>query len=726
MPDELDLISLQEAASLLGVSTSTLRNWDNNGRLPAVRNPKNNYRRYRLMDVLSLQEEPSLYNPADVVDEVSQQHLTRSDLRRLIGNLHRILRDAEGNSSLVERFDEITKLLYLRAYAERGSTEESAFGLVDFEAVDVVAERLKEQFRELVARKPGLIPDRFAQLRARNQTLHSLASVLSSVHITGRGHDVKGLAYEEVVRNTFEKGDNQQFFTPRHIVDFMVSLAGDYLGEIICDPACGTGGFLLRVAEEIRRRNRKSFELVGAEIDERLAWSARLNLDMHGIENFDVRHLQGAGSLGQGLSDIVGQVDLILTNPPFGSELTDRRILDRFEVGVGQPSVRRGILFIERCLDLLRPGGVVGIIIDEGVLNGRSKDSIRRLILERADVLAVVSLPEVAFMPYASIQTSILLLRKHGAPDTLKGRTSTFFARAEDVGRRPSGDTAYKYREDGKRELDSDLPSIARAWHESESSPEQVMREPLCFWKNLRASKAKDTPFASHGFRLDVTFHHPARSVAESALASSSYPLAKLRDLCEIRNQAVIPSKDLRGEEIQFVGLGNIEPRTGRAIPESIFASSLKSSVRRFTAGDILFARMRPELRKVWFVPRDVHEGFASGECIVLIPRVKGSEYVMLPELLSLLLRSDLAFGQIMHLVTGMARPRISKSAVLNIKLPLPPRADQEAFLDEFQRREETAVDLVEQSSRLVAQAEVLRTSAAARLVSSVLSGGPQ
>src|SRR5205814_2120794 len=135
-----------------------------------------------------------------------------------------------------------------------------------------------------------------------------------------------------------------------------------------------------------------------------------------------------------------------------------------------------------------------------------------------------------------------------------------------------------------------------------------------------------------------------------------------LAELCDLRHEAVVPARDHPDEELTYLGLANIEAHTGACTPSVVRGSSLRSSVKRFAPGDVLFARMRPELRKVCLVPDGLGEGFASAECLVLVPRADPATGgpLFLPELLALLLRSDLTFGQLVHLVVGIGRPRLS------------------------------------------------------------------
>lgn len=706
------LVTLKEAASLLGVTVATLRNWDKSGKLEAVRHPLNNYRSYRVADVMKLQQ-PSLL-PVDSSPPENPK-LTAPALRRLVRSMHRILRDGEGNSSLIERFDELTKVLFCKLHAERsGST---GFTCREGETAKDTCERVRLEFAERVAECSELFPDRFRHLNLRDSTLKQLVDVLSPVSLGDSGEDLKGLAYEEVIRNTFEKGDNQQFFTPRTIIDFMVGMVSPLLNKTVCDPACGTGGFLLAASQASLQSKMVKGRLIGFEIDHRLAWVAGINLDMHGAANFEVRHCEGSGSLSPDMSEWFGSVDVILTNPPFGSDLTDPHALETMVLGRGRSSRRRGVLFIERCLDLLVPGGVVAIVIDDGVLNAPGNQDTRRLILERADPIAIISLPETAFMPYASVKTSILFVRKKGGKTKLGHAGKTFFAKAEVVGRKPNGDPLLRSDPTtGKMELDNDLPKILGVWA---SNSERDDGE-FAFWSEVPS--IRDKTFLRDGLRLDLAYHHPARLEAEHALRASPFPLRRVADVCEVRNDAVIPSQEFQDEDITYLGLANIEAHTGMCSPVLVPGASLKSTVKRYLANDILFAKMRPELRKVCLVPSDYDEGFASAECLVLVPRKDSKGLpLIIPELLALLLRSDLMYGQIVHLVMGIGRPRLNKVAILNALLPVPTQADQQRLLQLYKRSEAASLALIAEGKQAIQKADDLMANARRQLVEDLL-----
>ncbi len=649
-------------------------------------------------------------------------------LRSKVRALQRAARDYQSNSNLIERFDEITKIAYCKAqeeiYPER-YTWDSVFRFGSHDTDSIVSERIYRRFRQLASERPDLFPDRFSSLQAAPATIRRLAEITTTIDITRAGQDVAGTLYEEIVHNTFNKGDNQQFFTPRHIVEFMVDAIAPHLSGTICDPACGTGGFLLYAARRLRSLpEKRPSELLGFEIDERLAWVAGMNLSIGTDQTpFRVHHLDGAGSLGVSAEQYAGTIDAIVTNPPFGSDLRDQEALSRLRLGAGKSSRRRGTLFIERCLDLLRPGGVVAIIIDDGALAGDSNKDARHLILERSIPLAIVSLPETAFMPYASVKASILILQKRSQQNRPHDHiVQTLFAEARTVGRKPNGEPLLQT--DG-RSLDSDLPTILETWQAGSCKPKCSDREnaPNRFWTKI--ADISETGYERNGTRLDIAYHDPRRKRTEKALLSSRHTLTSLRNLCEVRNETIIPCIEMPDAKIAYVGLSQIEAGTGKYLAKMVTGESLKSAARRFEPGDILYSKMRPTLRKVCLADDQHEEAWTSTECLVLRPRVDPNTgtYIISPELLAAMLRSDLAQWQTAHLVSGIGRPRISERAVLDILVPTPPAEKQWRMLEQYQAAQRAVAELTAQAERATRQAESIRTAANDGIIHAALYG---
>jgi type I restriction enzyme M protein len=628
------------------------------------------------------------------------------ELKRALAKIHKALRDTDANSSIVERFDETTKLLFLKLRAERLTREESAFDWDPAETMPTYAARLRSSFEAAAAEQPSLFPDRFRSLHLSDEALAAAGKILASAQLQAATQDLKGYAYEEMIRHTFDKGDHQQFFTPQSIAEFLVAAMESKLVGNVCDPACGTGGFLV----ELVKRNLQVPKITGLEIDERLAWVTGINLFVHGARDFEALTIPNGGSLGKQGRSFFAQFDAILTNPPFGSDFSDLNELETYTLGKGKQTRRRGILFIERCLDFLKDGGWLGIVIDEGVLSLANATDVRDLMLSRAELKAVFSLPQTAFMPYASVNTSILIMRKtkHRATGHM-----TFFARADNVGRKPNGELDLSYTEAGVAQLQSDLPNILSAWRAWLETGELIENDDNIFLADpLALSRGPERTEN----RLDFQFHHPARAAAQAALAHCSFPLIELARLCTVRNEAIVPATDLPDQVIPYTGLAHIEARSGRAHQAQIAANSLSSAVRKYYRGDILFARMRPNLRKVALIEFE-KSGYASAECVVLTVNrdVKGA-VLLDPFLLATLLRSDYVFGQLMHLVAGIGRPRISRKDLLTVRIPLPPQEIQASIRELFDQSCSRSESLRREAQRLTSEAGAAERSAVSDL----------
>ena len=680
-------VTLSEASSYLGVSKATLRNWDKADKLKATRHPLNDYRMYSLQDLRDLRAQLSLFDESHRItsQSTSNSTLTIREVRKILARLHNVMRNTDANSSLIARFDELSKLLALAIYSGDHLDTLHTLNSIN-QPSDKYANSVRSAYREFCKTAPIHHPSTYTELHCSNEAIHECGKIFSMVDFRNAPIDIKGVAYEEMIRRTFDKSENQQFFTPQQIVSFVTNFYGEYISGDICDPASGTGGFLVEVAKS----GGDYQSLTGFEIDERLSWVTGLNTFLHGGRNIRSIHLSNGGTLGRDAEKYFSSFDLILTNPPFGSDFSDSDQLNKYALGLDKVSRRRGILFIERCYRLLKPLGRMAIIIDEGVLNLSHAEDVRRYLLQNFSIDAIVSLPETTFMPYASVNASILFLQKMKSPrDQL-----VFFARAEKVGRKTNGDDDLEFHTHGVT-LRSDLPEVLRVW--STKSHTQRQNAEQCYWANIQKHFDRD----QDSFRLDFRFHHPSRDDSVRRLEESRWPLYALSDLCDESNMSVIPSKELNDTTILYTGLVHIESHCGIVRQEPTPANSLKSAVKLYEPEDIVFARMRPNLRKVALM-NFTDGGYVSPECVVLRPRRDEKNMALIdPLLLSVVLRSDLVFGQITHLIAGIGRPRLNTRDLRKIRIPVPPTDIQREIRAEYEKAMEASKALREQAVRL-------------------------
>lgn len=687
-------ITLMEASTFLGVSKATLRNWDRDGKLKATRNPINGYRQYDIDELFALKE---LLGEDCRVD--NKNTVCKSDgkeVKRIISKMHNIIRDSDANSNIINRFDEISKLLFIKLYIDK--SDESVFLHQPFESDEDYKYRLQRLYANAINQTIPVTSDKFMSINLSESAISKCGQELATIDLSSVGCDVKGIAYEDTIKGTFDKSDNQQYFTPYQIVDFMVQMIFPYIDGCVCDPACGTGGFLNKVSELCPDTN-----IIGLEVDERLAWVSNLNMLIHGHSDFSISCLPTGGSLGEKCKDFFEKADIIVTNPPFGSDYDDELLLSNFILGQEHTSRRRGILFIEQAWNILKENGVVAIIIDQSVLNASSTIDVRKYILSRFEILAIIDLPESAFLPYANVSTSILIMKKVINPSPKA--SSVFYAKAHNVGRKSNGDDDIVYFDDGHSEMNSDLPKILNQWNRYRSGIKELNND--CFIADVTTNLENDNTL-----RLDYIYHHPFREKSRELLEKCPYKLMTLAEICTERNESYIPSSDEEATTILFTGLANIESYIGTAAQVTTPAASIKSAVKRYEPNDIVFSKMRPSLRKV-AVMHFSDGGYVSSECSVFTVKLTtNGEPIISPDLLSAIIRSDMVYGQIMSCITGIGRPRIGNKDLRKIKIPVPPKDLQDKALISLNASISSALQLKEKATALLAEAEEMNHAA--------------
>lgn len=240
--------------------------------------------------------------------------------------------------------------------------------------------------------------------------------------------DTKGDLYEYMLGKIATAGQNGQFRTPRHIIKLMVKMAVPTPRDVICDPACGTAGFLIAAAEYLvehdretiykdaaarRRFNENTFH--GYDFDSTMLRIGSMNMLLHGAENPDVRYRD---SLAQTDDDDAEKYSLILANPPFAGSLDyESTAKDLQQIA---KTKKTELLFLALFLRLLQAGGRAAVIVPDGVLFGSTKAhrNLRRILVEEQKLDAVVSMPSGVFRPYAGVSTAILFFTKTNSGGT--------------------------------------------------------------------------------------------------------------------------------------------------------------------------------------------------------------------------------------------------------------------------------------------------------------------
>lgn len=408
--------------------------------------------------------------------------------------------------------------------------------------IEPLFEEVKEEYKNIFRGNE--------EITLSDRALAFMVSELAKYDFARTDVDAKGAAYQEIV-GTNLRGDRGQYFTPRGAIKLIVDMLDPQEDESILDPACGTGGFLVATLAHMMAKLRaeaqvpagsestEEFESIhdrlrafagrqvfGADFDPFLIRASQMNMVMAGDGRGHLYHINSLEFPNGHLEQLeharkeipLGTIDVVMTNPPFGSDIpiTDTGILRQFELAhVWEPledgnfrntgrlhgSVSPEILFIERCLEWLKPGGRMGIVLPDGILGNPAAEYIRWWILRHAWVLASVDLPVEVFIVEANVNilTSLLFLKKKTKEETrtedLGSRIEypVFMAVAERVGFDRRGNKLYRRTPDGEeivelrtekeririgdrvvertlqrkeKTADDDLPIIAEKYHE--------------------------------------------------------------------------------------------------------------------------------------------------------------------------------------------------------------------------------------------------------------------
>lgn len=281
--------------------------------------------------------------------------------------------------------------------------------------------------------------------------LERAIKLLDDLFVPERNNDTLGDIYEDLLNEIATAGKNGQFRTPRHIIRAMCDLVDVKFGELVCDPACGTGGFLVNAYQHILEANTspdilryaedgtpinaigdkltpsehaalRSNHLHGFDFDRTMVRLGWMNMIQHGLDNPQINYADALGSKFNAEVQEGGKwyehFDVVLANPPFTGNI------DKDDIGSTLKTLgtnKTELLFVDLILQLLKPGGRAAVIVPEGVLFGSTKAhlALRKKLIEQTQLQAVISLPGGVFQPYAGVKTSILVFTKGGMTENV-------------------------------------------------------------------------------------------------------------------------------------------------------------------------------------------------------------------------------------------------------------------------------------------------------------------
>ena len=315
---------------------------------------------------------------------------------------------------------------------------------------------------------------------------------ISRQELSGQGfQDTQGDVYEYLLSEITSAGKLGQFRTPRHIIQLICELVDPKLGDTICDPSCGTGGFLLgayqhiltqhtskehqktdengltrgllgdKLTDERQWKQLKENTFFGYDVDDSMVRIGLMNLMMHGIS---IPNIEQKDTLSKKY-DEDNYFDVIIANPPFKGSIDKGDINESLSL----PTTKTELLFVNRIVKSLKIGGRAGVIVPDGVLFGSSNAHklARKMLLNDCELQGVISLPSGVFKPYAGVSTAILIFVKGGETEKV-----WFYDMQAD---------GYSLDDKRAKFKDNDIPDIVEKWN-SRKKQEKNDRGSKFFW----------------------------------------------------------------------------------------------------------------------------------------------------------------------------------------------------------------------------------------------------
>lgn len=635
----------------------------------------------------------------------SKIELEKSDrLLRTFEEIHNHIYANDGLSSQ-QVFEEMIKILFIKVFDEREKTKafyitkDELDSSIEGKKVIEFEKRIKDLFDKSAAYFNDVFEDK-DKINIKGSSLAFVVGKLQSLNLSDSSRDIKGLAFQKFIYSK-QRSDRGQFFTPEQIIDLCVKILKPTKDDKILDPACGSAGFIsqamnfvfgnsLAKASEGERKKFAKHNVYGIEINKTAAKTAKMRmlLDGDGYSNISVldslsdwdKINSELGKESAGFSSFEEYFDIILTNPPFGSQgkVTDKSALRRFNLAhkwarIGDKFIKSDqiqdgqvpdILFIERCLDFLKDGGRLAIVLPNGDLENSSLQYLRQYIVDRAEILAVIKLPSDTFIPFGTgVKASVLFLRK--CKNIKRLNEDILLANVNKIGYQgnKNGTVVYKKDQygnlilkDGNPVIDEDISDIIFSYTARSSN-------------DLKGNCFLISP-TQLGSRFDVDFYDPQIMRLEKKLLDSN-----AKRLGEIAEISKIKSPKLKNKDtlVEYVELSDLSSEYSEIVNSTQMPVYNLPSRAQFELheGDIITAVAGNSIgtrKHVSAMVSPEHEGAICTNGFRVLRPKKGID----PYFLLYFFRTDIFLDQVMKYRTGAAIPAVSDDDFKNILVPMP------------------------------------------------------
>ena len=419
---------------------------------------------------------------------MAKRHQIRAgDWESIVGRLQELVLANSGE----DEFQEIFKILVAKLYSEKFAGRAPEFHVRTSPAE--TANSISDLLARASSRWPGIIDDH-ARSHLTDDHLSICVEAIASHSICDTNLEVLDGFFEFLVSRV-TKGSKGQYFTPRQIVECCVKIMNPTPSEVVLDPACGSGGFLVHALNHNADRLQESRQaycskrLWGCDFDKRAIQIAKAlmlvagdgSANLHQLNSLakttsaDLLEFTDNGTPRLTIEDLLRSkarkfrgFDVVLTNPPFAGEIRERSVLNGYQMARRNRRIERDVLFLERCVQLLRPGGRLGIVLPHNKFGSASWSYLREWLVRHLRVVLVLGLDRDAFLPHTHQKTSVLFGVKRKKPVRQPENEPILFVLSESSGKNSAGRIRTR---PGTRPEES---AWIRADHDFESVLEQV------------------------------------------------------------------------------------------------------------------------------------------------------------------------------------------------------------------------------------------------------------
>lgn len=379
---------------------------------------------------------------------MAQRHLVdATKIETVLLRLEELVRANSGD----DPFEEIFKILLVKIYCEH---KELIF--IPNTKISLV-NHFNMLLQEIAKDWPGLLTLSEYHTNLLEEHLSVCLEIIKNISLYDENLESLDMFFEYLVTKN-SKGEKGQFFTPRHIIDCCVKIINPKVDDYILDPACGSGGFLFHALNHIRKREEEPKNIFGFDFDARAIKVAKTLMTVSGSSTnnlytinsllkpsttIDKTYMTVEDILRTKTKNFLG-FDIIITNPPFAGEIKEKELIGAYEMAKPTRRNERDILFVERCVELLKPNGKLAIVLPHNKIGGKGFSYFREWLIRHVRIVGVLSLPRTTFLPHTHQKAEIIFAIKREKPLNMDLNEEILFLISDKDSKDSKGNYIYK------------------------------------------------------------------------------------------------------------------------------------------------------------------------------------------------------------------------------------------------------------------------------------------